>query len=363
MSTSTPPAPYPCLLRWLSGDAPDTPKIAAELSTMAGRPHYDRFLLDLEDERAAFGAALTVAFPQLNLAQPDFSAPKNPLAVVASPTLRTAGPLCLASLALGEAREDFNPAHLWTAPDAVLRYKGGRVHGMVGTRRMPFSADGGGRMYVASPAHPLKLWILKNAQDATVQEISTLVPDPGAGGYTALSAPGVTAWESSPGGALDTPQGLVQVITKSGAFGSIAWGASYCTAGWVDSLLPTLLTQGTIALPGNRTAILGQNVHSAQIVGSAWLKDVNGLDCKPAGMPQQWRTQVALTLCPRADAHPHMRLITEFCQILRNAQPTPFVPGGTDLEARIRYLLTRHPDRRADLESLPHIKSYYKQCF
>ncbi|MEU3724520.1 hypothetical protein [Streptomyces sp. NPDC031705] len=362
MSTHTPPAPYPHLLRWLSGETPDTAKTVVELAGLAGGPHYQRFLLDLEDERDAFHTALLVAFPHLDLDKPDFSAVAHPLKPVASPTLKTAGPVCLASLALGEARDVFNRAHLWTAPDGVLRYMGGTVHGTSGGRRVRFSADAGGRLYVASATHPLKLWIRKNGQDATVQHIFTVVADPGAGGYTAFSAQGDTAWEGSPGGQLTTPQGLVQVITKSGAFGSIAWGTPYCTAGWVESLMPTLSTRGTIAVPGG-TATIGQNVHSAQIVGSAWLTGVPNLDCKPADMPAQWRADVVATLCPLAANHAQLRLVKEFCDILKSATPTPFVAGGTDLAARITYLLTRHPNRRADLESLPRIKEYYKQCF
>ncbi|MFJ3876569.1 hypothetical protein ACIPW5_03810 [Streptomyces sp. NPDC090077] len=362
MSTQTPPAPYPSLLRWLAGEAPDTSKIAAELTAMAGRPHYARFLLDLEDEREAFRTALLVAFPQLDLDKPDFSKAKGALTAVASPTLHTAGPVCLVSLALGEPRDAFNRAHLWTAPDGVLRYKGGTVYVTSGNRRMRVSVEADGRLYVASAAHPLKLWIRKNSQDATLQEIFGVVAGAGAGGYDALSAQGVVAWESSPGGPLDTPKGLVQVITKSGAFRSIAWGTPYCTAGWVDSLMPTLLTQGTIAGPGGPKTI-GQNVHSAQIVGSAWMPGVDNLDCKPAEMPPQWQGDVAATLCPLAANHVQLRLITEFCDILKAAKPTPFVPGGSDLAARITYILTHHPDRRKDLESLPNIKVYYKQCF
>ncbi|MEW1637020.1 hypothetical protein AB0469_23435 [Streptomyces sp. NPDC093801] len=358
MSTQTPPAPYPNLLRWLGGETPDTVKTAAELRAMAQGQDFARFLLDLEEEQEAFRTALLPAFPQLVLAKPDFSTVVNPLQAVASPTLRTAGPVCLTSLALGEARNTFNPAHLWTAPDRTLRYKGGSVFGTVKARRMRFSADGTGRLYVASAAHPLKLWMRKNGQDATVQDVFTLVADPGAGGYDAFVAQGVGSWDNSPGGPLTTPQGLVEVITKSGAFRSIVWGAPYCTAGWVDSLMPTLSTQGTIAVPGGLTATIGQNVHSAQTVGSAWLVGVDGLDCKPAVMPAQWRADVAATLCPLAVNHVQLGLIKEFCDILKAATPTPAA-----LPARITYLLTHHPHRRADLESLPNIKTYYQQCF
>ncbi|MFD8147215.1 hypothetical protein [Streptomyces sp. NPDC059708] len=362
MSTSTPNTPYPNLLRWLSGQAPDTAKIAAELRTMAGGQEFGRFLLDLEDERGALRAELLRAFPQLDLAQPNFAKADGELVAVASPSLRTAGPLCLTSLALGEARDVFNRAHLWTAADEVLRYKGGTVHGMIGARRMRLSADGAGRLYVASAAHSLKLWLRKNAVDATIQEIFTLVADPNAGGYTAQPAQAVTTWENSPGGALTTPQGLVQVITKSGAFGSIVWDPPYCTAGWVESLMPTLSSQGRIPVP-NGTTTIGQNVHSAQIVGSAWIVGVDGLDCKPGDMPAQWRTAVTQSLGALAANHAQLLLIKDFCDILKAAQPTPFVPGGKDLEARIRYILTKHPSRRADLESLPNIKKYYPQCF
>ncbi|AZM92152.1 hypothetical protein [Streptomyces sp. W1SF4] len=357
MSTQTPSVPYPNLLRWLAGEAPDTPKIAAELRTMAGLPHYERFLLDLEDERGAFQAALLAAFPQPALDKSDFSQAQGSLTAVTSPTLKTAGPVCLTSL--GEPRDAFRPAYLWTAPDGVLRYKGGTVYVTTLNTRMKLSADNTGRLYVASAKHPLKLWIRKGNQDATVQQVFTVVAGAGAGGYDALGAQGVVVWDSSPGGPLDTPKGLVTVITKSGAFRSITWTTPYCTAGWVDSLLPTLITRGTIPGPGGEKKI-AQNVHSAQIVGSAWLPDVDNLDCKPAEMPPQWQADVAATLCPLAANHVQLGHITEFCGILKKAG---FAAGGTDLAARITYLLVNHPQRRADLESLPHIKAYYKQCF
>ncbi|MGE7384620.1 hypothetical protein ACQKM2_03825 [Streptomyces sp. NPDC004126] len=355
MSTQTQPVPYPSLLSWLAGGAPDTTKIAADLKAMADNQHYERFLLDLEDEQAAFKAALLAAFPQTALDKREFTKAAGSLAAVASPTLKTAGPVCLTSLA--GPRDAFDRAYLWTAPDGVLRYKGGTVYGRTSNTRMRLSADNGRRLYVASANHPLKLWLRKNNQDATIQEIFSVVA--GAGGYDALVAQNAVDWESSAGGPLTTPKGLVQVITKSGAFHSISWNTPYCTAGWVDSLLPTLITQGTIPAPGGPKTI-GQNVHSTQIVGSAWMPGVDNQDCKPGEMPGQWHTDVAATLCPLAANHVQLRHITEFCDILKKAG---FTAGGTDLVARITYLLANHPQRRADLESLPNIKAYYKQCF
>lgn len=123
-------------------------------------------------------------------------------------------------------------------------------------------------------------------QDATLQEIFSVVAGTGTGGCDALAAQGLVEWESSAGGPWTTPKGLIQVITKSGAFRSITWNTPYCTAGWVISLMPTLVIPGTIPGPGGQKEI-GQNVHSAQIVGSAWMPGVDNHDCKPAEMPAQ----------------------------------------------------------------------------
>lgn len=357
MSTQTPPVSYPSLLSWLAGGATDTVKIAADLKAMADRQHYERFLLDLEDERAAFQAALLAAFPQTAQDKREFTKAAGSLTPVTSPTLRTAGPVCLASLA--RPRDAFDRAYLWTAPDGALRYKGGAVYGKTSNTRMRLSADNAGRLYVASPNHPLKLWLRKNSQDATVQEIFSVVAGTGAGGYDALAAQNTVDWESSAGGPLTTPKGLVQVITKSGAFHSITWNTPYCTAGWVESLMPTLITQGTIPAPGGQKTI-GQNVHSTQIVGSAWMPGVDNQDCKPAEMPAQWQADVAATLCPLAANHAQLCLITEFCDILKGAG---FAAGGKDLTARITHIVTKHASRTADLKSLPNIADYYKQCF
>ncbi|WP_030197488.1 hypothetical protein [Streptomyces sp. NRRL S-87] len=358
MSTHTPTSPYPNLLRWLSGQAPDTGKITDELRTMAGGPQYGRFVQDLEDEREGFRAALLVAFPQVDLAKPDFPAPRQPLQDVSSETLRAAAVSCLTSLALGEAPGTYNPVHLWTGPDGALRYKGGAVHATVAGARRRILVDASGALYAAAAQHPFKLWLRKGGQDATVQHVVGMVAAP-TGGYDACSAQGATPWESTYG-TLDQPAGIVRAITRSGAFASIVWGASYCTAGWVESLMPTLSTQGLIPLPAGGSATIGQNVHSAQIVGSAWLRGVDGVDCKPDAMPPQWRADVGARLCPRAAQHVHLGHIADFCQILKAAA---FQPGGTDLVDRIRYLLAHHPGRRADLESLPNIKKYYAQCF
>ncbi|MET9463802.1 hypothetical protein ABZY44_03065 [Streptomyces sp. NPDC006544] len=361
MSTHTPPAPYPSLLRWFGGDAPDTDKIVVELVAMTRNDHYARLLsvLELLDEQAAFGAALQVSFPQLDVRSPVFPAPAQPLPKLVRQTLRSAGAHCLTSIALGEPRDAFSP--LFFAEQAgELRYKKAVVHGTVQGQGARFRVGAHGRLYVASADHPLKCWIQKGGVDATAQHIVGVVPGGQAGGYTALSALGSSTWEHTFDGDLTRPEGLINVIAASQAFGAVTWDASYCTAGWVDSLMPTLSTRGTIPVPGGSTKI-GQNVHSSTVVGSAWLPGLDDVDCKQDAFPAGWTAGVRASLCPRAAGHADLATITRFCGILKLAGFRQ--EKDADLEARIRYLLTHHPADKATLRKLPNINKYYGKLF
>ncbi|MGW6689962.1 hypothetical protein [Streptomyces sp. NPDC054961] len=361
MSTHTPPAPYPSLLRWFGGDAPDTDKIVVELVAMTRNDDYARLLsvLELLDEQAAFGAALRVSFPQLDVRAPVFAAPGQPLKKLVRETLRSAGAHCLASLALGEPADAFSPL-FFSEQAGELRYKKAGVHGTVQGRRAPFRVGAQGRLYVTSADHPLKCWIQKGGADATAQHIVGCVPGGQAGGYTALSAQGSSTWDHTFGGDLARPEGLIDAIAASEAFGAVTWDASYCTAGWVDSLMPTLSTRGAVRVPGGVTKI-GQNVHSSTVVGSAWLPGLDDVDCKQDAFPAGWTAGVKASLCPRATGHADLATIARFCGILKLAGFRQ--EKDADLEARISYLLTHHPTEKETLRKLPNIAKYYAQLF
>ncbi|MFJ7209756.1 hypothetical protein ACIQWR_40270 [Streptomyces sp. NPDC098789] len=259
-----------------------------------------------------------------------------------------------------ESPEEFNVKH-FADSNGTLVYKSVAVLGTVQQSRQQFRVGTGGRLYVASPDHPLKAWVQKPADvDATAQQIVGVVADEQAGGYTALSAEGVGSWTHSYGGDLGTPTGAIKAISKSGAFGSIVWGAPYCHAGWVASLMPTLSSLGTISVPGG-TLIIGQNVHSSAIVGSSWLKGANVGDCRQEDFPAEWRAGVVSTLCPKAVGHQDLANITILCDILKKAGYKP--ARQADLAGRIRFILKNHPQHDKTLRSLPNILTYYGNLF
>ncbi|MDJ0386210.1 hypothetical protein [Streptomyces sp. G-G2] len=258
-----------------------------------------------------------------------------------------------------EAPDEFSTKH-FSESNGTLLYKKVVVFGTVKGTRQQLLVGTAGRLYVASPDHSLKCWVQKpGGGDATAQQIFGVLADEEAGGYTALRAQDVSDWEHSYGGDLTRAQGLITAIAKSAAFGSITWIPSYCTAGWVASLMPTLSALGTVAVPGG-SAVIGQNVHSSVALGSAWLKDVDG-DCKQADFPPEWTASVTTTLCPRAVAHKDLANITILCDLLKAAGFKP--SRKADLQARIRFVLTNHPEHEKTLRALPNIVKYYSGLF
>ncbi|MFE9408622.1 hypothetical protein ACFYN0_07490 [Streptomyces sp. NPDC006704] len=259
-----------------------------------------------------------------------------------------------------ETTEEFSVKH-FSDTEGPLLYKDVAVFGTVHKTRRQFHIGTGGRLYVVSPDHALKCWVQKpGGGDAGVQHIFGVVADEEAGGYSALRAEGAGDWEYSYGGDLATPQGAIAAISKSEAFGSIVWGAPYCTAGWVASLMPTLSSLGTIATPGG-SLVIGQNVHAPTVMGSAWLKGVDAGDCRQEDFPQEWKAGVTATLCPRATGHQDLTNIATLCGILKKAGFKPV--RKADLAARIRYILTNFPEHRKTLLSLPNIQAYYGKLF
>ncbi|MEU9101609.1 hypothetical protein [Streptomyces sp. NPDC048361] len=259
-----------------------------------------------------------------------------------------------------EPTEEFSLKY-FSEKDGTLLYKDVAVFGTVQNSRQQFLVGTGGRLYVAGTDHALKCWVQKpGGGDATAQQIFGVVADEQSGGYTALRAEGVSSWEHSYGGDLTRTLGLLQAISKSNAFSSITWGTPFCTAGWVASLMPTLSSLGTVKVPGE-TVVIGQNVHSSTIVGSAWLKGVVSSDCKQEDFPTEWTSGVVATLCPRATGHADLANIKIFCDLLKAAKFKAV--WKADLAARIRFLLTNYPQHTKTLRALPNIELYYGKLF
>lgn len=363
MSTHTPPVPYPHLLGWFTGSTPDTAQITAELVAMAQREDFARLLsaLRLHDEIGSFHSALQVAFPKLDLAAPHFPKSQHALGALASGQLKSVGASCLTAIALGTHEESFDTAH-FTWNDTGLLYKDVPVFATVSGHRERVFVAGGGMLHITSNDHVLKGWLQRLGSDVTVQEIHGVAPDDHASGYNALEATDNLTWECSYG-EFDTPEHLIQAITKSDAFGQIAWGGSYCTAGWVSSLMPTLSTRGTIRIPGT-TVTIGQNVHSPTAVGSAWIEGMAGIDCKQDKFPKAWVDGVKAVLCPHAATNANHQNIVMFCTFLKQK---PFVgkPKATqaEREERIAYLIAKYPQHKQTLRTLPNIEAYYPKLF
>ncbi|MET9359623.1 hypothetical protein ABZX93_01740 [Streptomyces sp. NPDC006632] len=259
-----------------------------------------------------------------------------------------------------EPAEEFSLKH-FSEKDGTLLYKNVAVFGTVQGSRQQFLVGTAGRLYVASADHQLKCWVQKpGGGDATAQQVVGVVADEQAGGYTALRAEGVSGWEHSYGGDLTKPLGLIQAISKSNAFAAITWGAPYCTAGWVASLMPTLSSLGTVKVPGG-SVVIGQNVHSSTVVGSSWLKGVVATDCRQEDFPAEWMSGVVATLCPRATGHGDLANIKVFCDLLKAAGFRP--AQKADLAARIRFVLTNYPQHEKTLRALPNIQQYYAGLF
>lgn len=365
MSTQTPPMPYPNLLNWFKGSAPDTADIAAELTEMSASGAYQHLLtqLRLHGELSSFQSALQVAFPQFTVAAPQFPLPRKNLPTLDRATLQAAGVSCLIALSLGGAPEAFSAKHFsWKG--GSLCYQEVPVFATVLGKRERLLVGSGDRLYVAGPDHPLKGWVQRAGKDVTLQEITAVLPDDHESGYNAVNAEHTVIWQCSFGD-LTTPKGLIDAISKSEVFGQIQWIPPYCTAGWVASLMPTLSSRGTIAIPGGGQAVIGQNVHSTQVVGSAWLEGVTNVDCKQADFPAYWTAGVVATLCPHAGTHPDFRNIVVFCDLLKQKSYKPVGAKGTraELVSRITFLVGAHKTYRALLLGLPNIGDYYKECF
>lgn len=312
MSTHTPPASYPQLHSWFTGGEPDTAEIANELARMAMSPDFARFVtnLRLRGESDHFREALQTAFPQLNLASPDFSSHQGKLNVLAQAGLKDVGAFCLTTL--GEPEGVFTPK-LFTWNPTGLFYDKVPVFCTVAGKRERLFASGKGKLYITGPDHDLKGWLQQKNSDVDVQSIHGVTPDNHASGYNALDAAGGPTWECSYG-QFNTAVELLRAIAKSEAFGKVVWAPSYCPPGWVSSLMPSLTTLGTIRVPG-KTMTIGQNVHEPPAIGSAWIKGVNG-DCKQADFPKEWTDGVKAVLLPRAVAHTDFQNILTFCPIL-----------------------------------------------
>ncbi|MGW4650111.1 hypothetical protein [Kitasatospora sp. NPDC004289] len=364
MSTHTPPAPYPYLLGWFTAGAPDAALLAEELELMAQGPHYERLLtaLRLHDELDHFRAALLVAFPELDLAVPQFLASQQPLAALASPGLKAVGVACLTAIALGLPEPAFDPK-LFTSTEAGLFYDKVPVFGTVdGDRRRVF-VSAKGKLYVVSDDHDLKGWLQRAKTDLAVKDILGVAPDPHESGYNALEAVGKVTWDVSHGD-FSTPVLLLQAIAKSEAFAKVAWGAPTCHSGWVASLMPTLVTWGTIRTPG-KTLTIGQNVHSAALIGSAWIKGLTGADCKQAQFPPHWADGVRATLLPQAAASTDLTTVAVFCTYLKqkNFKPAGQAPKA-EREKRIAFLIAnRSVAEKEALRKLPNIDAYYGHLF
>ncbi|MCX5384148.1 hypothetical protein [Streptomyces sp. NBC_00083] len=259
-----------------------------------------------------------------------------------------------------EPAEEFSLKH-FSDKDGTLLYKDVAVFATVQDSRQQLLVGTGGRLYVAAADHALKCWVQKpGGGDATAQQVFGVIADEQSGGYTALRAEGVSSWEHSYGGDLTKPLGLIQAISKSDAFTSVTWGAPYCTAGWVASLMPTLSSLGTVKIPG-ATVVIGQNVHSSTIVGSLWVKGLVSSDCRQEDFPTEWMAGVVSTLCPRATGHGDLANITLFCGLLKKAGFKP--ARKADLAARIRFILTNYPQHEKTLRALPNIQTYYSSLF
>ncbi|MFI5534090.1 hypothetical protein ACIA8O_36690 [Kitasatospora sp. NPDC051853] len=363
MSTHVPPAPYPHLLGWFTAGAPDAALLAEELDAMAQGPDLARLLtaLRLHGELDHFRTALLVSFPQLDLAAPQFIPSQQPLTALASAGLKAVGVSCLTAIALGAPEPAFDPA-LFTWTVAGLCYDKVPVFGTVGGERRRVFVSGQGKLYVVTPDHDLKGWLQRAGSDLAVTDVHGVAPDDHESGYNALESVGNLTWECS-FGEFDTPEHLLQAIAKSEAFAKVAWGTSSCHAGWVSSLMPTLATWGTFRIP-NATVTIGQNVHTATVIGSAWIKDMTGADCPQELFPQAWEAGVRATLLPRAVASADLAAVTMFCNFLKQNKFKPLKKApAPERNNRISFLLTQRPADRATLRALPNIAVYYDKLF
>lgn len=365
MSTHTPPVPYPHLLAWLSGQAPDTPAIAGELATMAQRGHFARLVttLRLHGELAAFRAALLVVFPHLDPAAPQFPAPQGTLGVLAGGKLTDVATACLAEIALGQPEPAYDQANFATSPTGLL-YRGVPVFVTVDGTRTRLFAAANGTLYITGAGHPLKGWLRRQDADVTLQAVHSVAPDTVASGYNALSSADTLTWPCSYG-KFGTPKEVIDTVVRSEAFDAIAWTAPYCTVGWVASLMPTLSTKGVLQLPGGKSLTIGQNVHSSTIVGSAWIVDMANVDCRPGAFPAAWTNKVKAVLCPRAAGNGTLTTIRLFCDRLKvkysgdDAQNV----SEQELRERIAYLITTFPDDKEKLRKLPGVMKWYSDLF
>ncbi|MEU5769640.1 hypothetical protein ABZ782_27355 [Streptomyces asoensis] len=361
MSVHTSAPPYPHLLAWFTSGTPDTGAITQELAAMAKHGNLPRLLtaLRLHGEIGAFRSALQVAFPQLDLAAPQFPEPRQNLQVLNGDGLKKVGAACLTAIGNGTPEPAFD-AQLFTSNAGGLFYAGVPVFATVdGDRQRVFVS--GGKIHITSADHVLKGWLQHQDADVTVQQIHGVEPDAQESGYNALESAGNLVWTCS-FGELDTPVGIIRAIARSEAFGEIKWGASYCTAAWVSSLMPTLSTKGTVRLPKGTTTI-GQNVHSGVVMGSAWVQGMDNADCKQAQFPQQWSLGVTSVLCPRAAQSADLKTITAFCGYLKVKFAGQDQAPKAELQKRIGYLLTTYPQHKEALRSLPKIQEYYAQLF
>lgn len=364
-------APYPYLLEWFSGGQPETKEIAAELDLMAHGEDFKRLLtaLRLHGEIDNFISALKMAFEDLDLADPRFQQSDFTLDVLTSEDLKTVGVACLTAIALGQSEEDF-ATELFTWNTEGLSYKEVAVFATVaGTdgknlrERVFVSSER--MLYITSKEHSLKGWLRRGDHDVEVKQIHGVAPDEKESGYNALEAAENVVWECSHGD-LKTGVGVIQAIAKSEAFAQIAWyDSSYCTAGWVASLTPTLTTRGLFKIPGKEVEI-AQNVHSTAAMGSAWVNDMQG-SCNPKNFPPKWAVHVGPVLFLRAKGHHDFRNITTFCALLKQGGFKKLVPenpvGDPRLKQRIDYLIGKSSGNKEILHKLPKIAEYYPDVF
>jgi hypothetical protein len=269
----------------------------------------------------------------------------------------------------GEPDEHFD-AELFESDGEGLFYKTVAVFVMVSHARRRVFVAADRTLYITSEHHSLKGWLQRDGSDVKVREIAGVVFDEKAGTYLALEATDRLEWNCSYG-ELKTVRGVIEAITKSEAFGKIGWDDfSYCPAGWVSSLMPTLSTKGTFKIP-DTTVVIGQNVHSSTVIGSAWIARRAG-DCKQEDFPEAWADHVKDVLCPRATEHAYLKAITMFCGLLRGhgfkrMSQLGFAEDSKEAAEertrRIEYLIEEYPDDRETLQGLPHIAEYYAAQF
>ncbi|MFJ9564966.1 hypothetical protein ACIRQQ_33650 [Streptomyces fuscichromogenes] len=361
MSVQTSAPPYPQLLGWFTGGKPVTAGITVELGTMAKKGDLTRLLtaLRLHDQIGSFHEALQLAFPKLDLAAPQFPETHQELPVLKNERLKTVGTKCLNAIASGEPEPLFS-VKLFKQVGTELFYDDVPVFAMVAQdrKRVHVTDD---TIHITSTDHDLNVWLQWKNADVKIHQIYGVEPDRRASGYNVLTSPGGLVWTCLDE-ELKTPEAVIRAIDKSKAFSKIKWGRSFCTSGWVSSLMPTLGTKGTFRLPAGEVTI-GQNVHSDTVIGSAWIESLKNMDCKQKDFPLTWKADVKALLCPLTNGHADFQTIKKFCGYLETKFNNQDEAPTAELKKRITYLITNYPLEKETLQKLPNIQRNYKELF